>query len=368
MKSVLIISPEKWDDHEVSKHHYAKALAEIGYSVLYLNPPDDSLSSIVIKSTNYAGLKVVFSPKVARGLKYYPSIIRNLVERNWLKRLENIASTKVDIVWLFENSRFFDMRFADDRLKIYHQVDLNQECNIELAAKTADICFAVSNIIKEKLIDYNKYVYKITHGTNIPKERLLLSAEELKYFNIPGAHAVYMGNIDIPCLDVDLLSQLIKKFPAVNFHFVGGYSKESKLRILSSEFDNVVLWGKVCSDLIPSILERADMLLVTYKTDQWEYVANPHKFMEYFYSGKVIVSTYTDEYSDKCYLLEMADKSGGFMKVFRNVLENLDKYNSSDLRAMRIEFAKSHTYKCQLEKVFQTLNKIGFNLKENKHV
>ena len=68
------------------------------------------------------------------------------------------------MVWLFENSRFFDLAFAGERLKIYHQVDLNQNFNPKTAAATADICFCSSDRIKERILPFNALVHKIHHG------------------------------------------------------------------------------------------------------------------------------------------------------------------------------------------------------------
>ena len=366
MKTVLIISPESWDAHTVSKHHYATTLAEVGYKVLFLNPPDHSLKEVLIDNTDYPRLSVVSAPKVARGLRFFPSSIRAFLERRWLKKLEILSGTGIDIIWLFENSRFFDMRFADERIKVYHQVDLNQEFNTKVAALTADICFAVNNVIKDKLENYSNKVFKITHGVNEPKELVHLGAEEQHRFDLPGIHAVYVGNIDIPYLDLTLLTRVVEQFPTVNFHFVGGYSEECEAWRLLKNVNNVNWWGKVNSNVIPSILEKSDILLVCYDTKQWEYVASSHKFMEYFSSGKVIVSTYTDEYKDKRHLLEMTEDSADYISVFSNVVHDLKKYNSNGLRATRIDFARSHTYRKQLEKIFKLIKKSGFVLDDCK--
>ena len=51
MKDILIISPESWDEHSVSKHHYAMTLAARGSSVFFLNPPDDALNGIHIQAS-----------------------------------------------------------------------------------------------------------------------------------------------------------------------------------------------------------------------------------------------------------------------------------------------------------------------------
>ncbi|MDQ7085039.1 MAG: hypothetical protein Q9M36_08940 [Sulfurovum sp.] len=123
---ILIISPEAWDTHFVSKHHYAITLASEGYIVYFLNPPNNNVKTIEIATTKYQNLYTMTDNKVARGLRFYPRFVREYIQRKWLKKVERNIGKQFDTVWLFENSRFYDMGFADDRLKIYHQVDLNQ--------------------------------------------------------------------------------------------------------------------------------------------------------------------------------------------------------------------------------------------------
>ena len=148
MTTVLIVSPEPWDGHTVSKHHYAVTLAMSGYRVLFLDPPTNEIHLVVTASQPHPNLFVVQAPRFGRGLRFYPGFLRRWMERSWLQQLESVVGVAIDVVWLFENSRFFDMRFAGHRLKIYHQVDLNQNFNPATAARTADICFCTSDGIR----------------------------------------------------------------------------------------------------------------------------------------------------------------------------------------------------------------------------
>ncbi len=84
--------------------------------------------------------------------------------------------------------------------------------------------------------------------------------------------------------------------------------------------------------------------------------------MEYLASGKTIVATYTDEYKDKSDLLAMAEPDGDYLKLFRDVIGNLDKYNSSENATRRKRFAEEHTYTRQLEKIDKLLHDHGFSL------
>ncbi len=104
------------------QHHYAITLVKRGYQVFFLDPPNNELDDIRISDTSCRGLYHIEAPQVAKGLRFYPKSIRVSMERRWLERLEKMIGHKFSIVWLFENSRFYNMEFAGDRLKIYHQV------------------------------------------------------------------------------------------------------------------------------------------------------------------------------------------------------------------------------------------------------
>ncbi len=75
MTKILIISPEPWDAHFVSKHHYACELARRGHQVLFCGPPEARGPIRLEPVTDAPGdLHVVRAPRVARGLRFMPSV------------------------------------------------------------------------------------------------------------------------------------------------------------------------------------------------------------------------------------------------------------------------------------------------------
>lgn len=342
----------------MSKHHYAVELARRGYKVFFANPPGAGRRFNILPDQRYPGIYEIDGPAVARGLRFYPGFLRRWLERRWLERVEAQAKSKVTCVWLFENSRFFDLAFAGDRLKIYHQVDLNQDFNPGVAATTADICFATTDAIVKNLLRFNRRVYKIHHGVYIPAATPSLTEKDAVNFRGKAVHVAYIGNLDIPYLDVPLLSQLVTKYPDVTFHFVGMYRDDGELRRACSSAENVIWWGQVDSERIPAILQRCDVLLVTYLSEQYrDQLASPHKMMEYLASGKTIVATYTDEYRDKSELLEMVNKNSDYERAFRHVVTHLEHFNSQEKRQSRMEFARRHRYEMQLNTIIELLTK-----------
>jgi hypothetical protein len=360
---ILIISPEPWNGHFVSKHHYAVTLVKEGYEVYFLNPPENGLKDINIIKTKYDKLWEVSAPQVAKGLRFYPGFLRNYVERKWLERLESHIGKSFTSIWLFENSRFYDMNFAGERTKIYHQVDSNQDFHIKEAGNSADICFCVTEYIQQDLQVFSNKVFKILHGINILNYKASLTIEEKNRFTEDTINVIYLGNLNMKYIDENILYELALKHQNIIFHFIGNYNKNSILYRKCKNIENIIWWGSVKSELIPMILEYIDITLLVYRAEKYKkQLANSHKILEYLASEKVTVATYTDEYKDKRELLEMVDNSESFIDKFNEVVNHLSHYNSQEKQKMRSTFAKEHSYEKQLEKIKYYLNQYNLEL------
>lgn len=350
----LIISPESWSAHSVSKHHYARLLANLGHQVFFLGKPDSFFSPIKLESVKEVpGLTVVRSSVIFPGLRFLPRFVRLFLESRWLKKLESISHQKINVIWLFENSRFYDLCFAGSRLKIYHQVDLNQNFNPSIAALTADICFCTTRHIKILLDSYNSRCYMLRHGVSISTKLLQLSTYQDSLFDDDVIHAMYVGNLDMTYLDQDLIFNVISRQPDICFHLVGGYQVTGSLYRRLKQFKNVIWWGQVSSDLIPSLLQKADILMVAYQAEFHVEQANPHKMMEYLSSGKIIVSTYTEEFVEQAHLIAMssAGTNSAYPQLFATVASDLRFFNSPKMQVARKDFASQNTYFKQLERI-----------------
>ena len=360
MSGVLIISPEPWEAQPVSKHHYAMELARAGHDVLFFGPPQQGrVMSLEPVTFPGGGLRVVHDSRVAPGLRYMPARLRRWLERHWLERLEATAQVRIDVVWLFENSRFFDMRFAGRRVKIYQQVDLNQDFHPLVAAATADLTIAVSGPIERRLTGAARHLLRLGHGVAEAAEEPVPASLLDQRFPMNRRHAVLTGNLDIGYLDVDLLASLVEQNPGVLFHFVGQFTPGGRLHGRIGKALNVVWWGRQPFAALPSILRRADLLMVTYLADRFrDQLANPHKMMEYLASGAPILATYTEEYADKPELVVIADDTGDFLQKFGALIAAPATHAGAEARARRQAFAAAHSYGRQIARVAAALGEV----------
>lgn len=352
--NILIISPEAWGNSFVSKHHYAVALSQRGNRVYFLNPPSSEFRLEEIRPN----LFVLDYKPLFRGLGYFPRWLSALLTRIEIRYLEKKCSVSFTILWNFDSSRFFQLNaLPNELLKIAHLVDLTENFQRDKLASTSDICFCTTDFISTELSKYNHKVYKIPHAYTPPLAPIAIEDFRSKDYNV---HAGYVGNLSIKYLDWQLIYQLVTKHTEVAFYFIGPLGKSNLSR--SVQLDNFIqkvqdqpntfFLGEKPSSSIPAYLDHFDILLLTYKAEEYkEQLASPHKMLEYLASGKVIVATYTDEYKDKRELVEMVDFNAELPKQFRKVVAYLEYYNSLELIALRQQYSMENTYEKQIKRI-----------------
>ncbi len=305
-------------------------------------------------------LRVLRAPLVAPGLRFLPGPLRRALEARWLGQLEQIVGQPIDVVWNFENSRFFDMNFAGNRLKIYQQVDLNQDFHPATAAATADLSIAISAPIEQRLTPTARKLIRITHGHADPSATQAVPPELNADFARARVNAVLVGNLDIAYLDVPLLAQLVTDYPDTRFHFVGAYTAAHGLHSATGLAPNVRFWGRQPAHALPAFLARADVLLVAYLAEEHlDQLANPHKIMEYLAAGRSILATRTLEYDGRPDLIETARDRADYARRFGEIVAAPAAWNRPEQIAQRQAYAGENTYPRQLDRIVQALGSRG---------
>lgn len=350
-KNILLISPEKWGKSKVSKHHYALELSKSN-NVYFLNPNTTQFKLESITNS----LTVVYYRELLKGVSFFPKTLQQIYFLILFKFLEKKTGVKFDVIWNFDSSRFYNLKFiSDDTLKICHIVDMSENFNRDMLAKTSDICFCTSNHIKRKIVPFNKNVHVIHHGY-----------QEFGHdfdINLTNADIQigFVGNLTRTCIDWELVVSLIKDFPQCQFNLIGGYTEHNlALKGLNPEIldflqttSNVTLFGEVVSEKIPSVLKKMDVLIIPYfvrnNLERAQH-SSLHKTIEYLGSGKVILSCYQDEYREFGELILMALTKEDFHQIFLKIVNNLNQYNSEKSQSLRKQFALQNTYSKQLKK------------------
>jgi glycosyltransferase involved in cell wall biosynthesis len=337
-------------------------LTRRGNRVYFINPPAQHVPGglSVNQSDQHENLFIVDYSVRLRGRRFLPRFLMRLADSSFLNKLESTTGKPIDIVWNFENSRFYDLDFAGKKvLKIYFQVDENQDFHPAVATATADIALAINNSILETIKLYNKNCFLIPHsfqGHLSPKARKVLSGE-YEYKRPPGPLKVlYVGNLDNCYLDTALLEQVINENMNVEFILVGPVDTGNELYKRLAKLSNVKFTGKVSFKDIPGMLDEADALMLVYNKT---FTHSSHKLLEYLASGKTIISTYMSEHAQTPSLVSMCKSHEEYPQHFRQVLADIEESNSTAKMQARIRFALDNTYSSQLDK----LEKIIDNLK-----
>lgn len=357
-KVILLISPEPWSHIFVSKHHYARKLAERGNQVFFLNPPSDQYE---VSDTDLVNLKTLDYTGFTSGLRYMPGIVRKWITKKVYSRLMNATGTAFDVVWSFDNSVFFDFdALPEEVLKISHIVDLNQDFQLDRAASSADICFCVTNGILHKLKNANKKSFFINHGYNH-------TIKEIEKIQLPGDNklkAIYLGNLAMPHLDWQIVNQAAGRLKSLDFVLIGP-GKElvdeqmDPQHIWKKELfekENVLWLDRIRSSQIMSHLQAADILLIAYQEKYREEQANSHKLLEYLGSGKTIVATFTSQYADYAHLINMEHQNDKWVDLLAKLVANDNLRTDPKLNEQRIELALANTYDEQINKIEALLN------------
>lgn len=372
-KVILIISPQSWTGLWVSKHHYALTLAQRGNQVFFLDPPvigkSPGREKVTIDSSgvhprllivrNFISFPYVF--------KFHLAFLFYLLIKPQVRQIIKAIGRPLDIVWSFDLSNVYPLSFfPESALRIFHPVDLpHTDAGIK-GAKGADIIFSTSPEILKRYGHFKKPAFFIDHGLSPVFLQVQLPDKSDNFIRIG-----YSGNLLRHDIDRNCLLRIIKENPSVIFEFWGNYDTSVFNSRSQEDLDtggfiqdlqcltNVLLHGPVSYDKLPAEFTRMDGFLICYDLAAKNRVGpNYHKLMEYFSTGKVIISSHIELYSDHSDLIQMVEESSNdnLPALFGNVLSDLDFFNREELQEKRKNFARSHTYGGQLDKIEKCLS------------
>lgn len=371
-KVILIISQQDWGKMFISKHHYAVELAKRGNIVYFMNSPDRTKQlkrgGVQIVKTEHTGLFVInhrfFYPYI---LKYKAKKLHTFLLKFHLKNVLKETDCKLDIVWSFDISNTIPLSvFSDSLLKVFMPVDEPNDFSNLNAAKSANAIFSVTQEILDKYNAYDIPKKFINHGVS----EMFLTKEIDTVVNYP-INIGLSGNFLRSDIDWPVLLEIITQNKNIFFNFYGAVDKNNanliadNYLVVDSALDrlakmqNVKLHGVLEKKLLATELKGMDGFLICYDIDKDPSSAtNYHKVLEYLATGKVVVSNNITTYFKMPDLICMPKERNNtnLAKLFSYVVNNIDTYNSIENQRKRIDYASSHTYAGNINKVEQFIN------------
>jgi hypothetical protein len=172
----------------------------------------------------------------------------------------------------------------------------------------------------------------------------------------------------IHSIDFELMQQVVEQNNTVEFHFIGPYENTGNPLGMSSNSQsdlfvaflkkqsNVKLYSAMKSSEVAQKLKEFDGFILCYKQSRYFSNDNSHKILEYLSTGKVIISTHITHYRNKDFLvISPKENNEIFLTLFKEVINNIDAYNTQELAVKRIAYALDNTYEKQMERIENSL-------------
>jgi hypothetical protein len=109
-------------------------------------------------------------------------------------------------------------------------------------------------------------------------------------------------------------------------------------------------------------MQEMDGFLICYDIDRDQSKGtNYHKILEYISTGKVVISNNVSTYANQGDLVQMPqERNNEFLaKLAGDIVNNIEQYNTDNLKRKRIEFVLEHTYAKQVDKTEALLVKVN---------
>lgn len=365
-KTVLILSQQDWGTMFLSKHHYAVELGKMGNHVYYIEGPNSDMSlakgQVQIYNTEHKNVYYVkHRLSFPLFVKFKLPVVYNFLITHHIKKLVRALPHKVDAVVSFDISNTLPLPAFGNCSKILIAADDSKDKAAVDAARGAS---AVLSIAKEYLVKYEGCgipLYNLGHGV----ASYFINDEISEIVNNPLQIGM-SGNFLRKDLDRPTMLRIFNNHPEISFNLWGSY--EYATSNLSSDNDantllfidalkrlkNVKLRGQVLPRVLAEELKKMDGFLICYDIEKDQSGGtNYHKVLEYLATGKVIVSNNITTYHTEDRLIEMpAERNNiNLPALFREVVTNIEKYNTPAQQQKRITYARYHSYVSNLQKI-----------------
>ena len=365
-----VISPQPWAGFQVSKHHYAIALAHRGWRVVFIDPPVNlgqpgriEITPTEIPSVRSLRYQTFFPHKVKFHLRWLFDRLMHFQSRRLVA-----AAGRPDLVWDFDNAyQFRDLRSFGAQTTLFHLVDDVGKAGS--GTKGADHLFYLHASFCTRAGGVPQPDHEIGHGLG----RLHESAALKQDFGVtkPGYPRVgFVGNLAAAWIDWAAIDVMLTRHPQASFTFWGPLPPTEKadpelVKVLAHS--NAAFPGLTSPDRIVMEAPEIDVWLVPFSTDKVQgEPLNSHKVLEYLSTGKAVVMNWLEAYDGNPLVNILPGRdSTGLEDLLDAVLAELDTANAPEMMAARRAFALERSYDRHMEQIMRVAGLTAQELRTN---
>ena len=289
------------------------------------------------------------------------SKINLLIARFQAKKIIN----KYDIIWLTYpdqykyvkglcNSKTIIYDCMDDMLEFITDPLKKEKLRLieSKLIKTASINFCSSEYLKNKLCkrygDNEIFVINNAIKDDIAEKRLPLTENLASLFNAHKDKKIitYIGTIS-EWIDTELIVKIVERHNDVIVFLFG------PLRMELQKHKRIIYCGSVNHDVILSIMESSDLLIMPFILNELILSVNPVKLYEYIYSGTPCLAPRYGE----------SEPFMPFVSLYNNhdeCMELINKYLGGQINVLDksacVEYAMNNTWKHRVETMFSIMS------------
>jgi glycosyltransferase involved in cell wall biosynthesis len=219
-----------------------------------------------------------------------------------------------DLVWLTNPvfqplaaktpGRCLAVRVADDHAAFANVPDAVRELE-DAAIEAADVVFAVSQRVFDRLSERREGVVRLPNGVDVEHVTTPLPEPD-DLTGLPHPRVLYVGALEY-WFDVELVAECARAYPDVPFLVVGPDPLGLAER---GDAPNLRFLGPRGYDEVPAYLQHCDVALVPFARDELVDAVHPIKVYEYLAAGLRVVAVRWTELELMDAPIDLADRAG----------------------------------------------------------
>ncbi len=234
---------------------------------------------------------------------------------------------------------------------------------VNTLATRANVVFATSRPLVEKLKPFNRHTYLASHGVDYDKFARALSSDTAVPDDIAALpHPVigFFGLVE-EWMDQELIAYLAQRHPEWSIALIGKVNVDAS-RL--TPFSNIHFLGRKSHDDLPRYCKAFDVALIPHKINELTRHMNPIKLREYMSAGLPIVSVDLPEmrhFPDACVV---TPNHAAFEAAVVAALAT----DSPAHRLERSQAMRQETWPHKVVAIGQTVSKVQAELESRRHV